>query len=251
MRKHSFFTLLLILFSLLVCCLAEKVFANESGQTVVAVAPKSASLVAHYEFEGNPADTSGVQSATDGILVGNSTYEAGPSGQAIRFDGNDCVNCGNRSSFNLTSQFTITVWIKVNKFEKEYQTIISKGDNSWRLARAGKSNSIEFACNGTAATKWNGTGEVTWAVSSITNLNDGKWHHVAGVFDGSALCLYIDGLLEAAKAAAKSIDISNYDVCIGSNAQAPGRDWNGLIDDVRIYDYALSQAQIVSVMGKS
>jgi TolA-binding protein len=240
-----------MLFGLLLCCFAEKVFANESGHTVVAVAPKSDSLVAHYEFEGNAADTSGVQSATDVILVGNPTYETGPSSQAICFDGDDYVKCGNRSSFNLTSQFTVAAWIKVNKFDKEYQTIISKGDNSWRLARAGKSNSIEFACNGSAAIKWNGKGEVPWAVSNITNLNDGKWHHIAAVFDGSALYLYIDGILEAAKSAAKSIDISNYDVCIGANAQAPGRDWNGLIDDVRIYDYALSQGEIVSVMGKS
>jgi len=250
MRKDTPFRLL-ILFGLPFCCLTGKVFAGGTGQSVVAVAPKSVSLVAQYKFEGNAADTSGVQPASAGILVGSPTYDAGPSGQAICFDGDDYVNCGNRSSFNLTSQLTVTAWIKVNKFDKEYKTIISKGDNSWRLARAGKSNSIEFACDGTAATKWNGTGEVPWAVVGTTSVNDGKWHHIAGVFDGSTLYLYIDGALEAAKNAANSVSISNHNVLIGANAQVPGRDWNGLIDDVRIYDYALSQAEIASVMGKS
>ncbi len=250
MRKDTPFRLL-ILFGLPFCCLTGKVFAGGTGQSVVAVAPKSVSLVAQYKFEGNAADTSGVQPASAGILVGSPTYDAGPSGQAICFDGDDYVNCGNRSSFNLTSQLTVTAWIKVNKFDKEYQTIISKGDNSWRLARAGKSNSVEFACDGTAATKWNGTGEVPWAVVGATSVNDGKWHHIAGVFDGSTLYLYIDGVLEAAKSGANSVSISNHNVLIGANAQVAGRDWNGLIDDVRIYDYALSQAETVSVMGKS
>jgi TolA-binding protein len=244
-----------ILFIIMILCsvifaMTTKTFADMSAQPVGAAAPNSAGLVARYELEGNAAETSGSQPAANGILVGNPTYEAGPSGQAICFDGDDYVNCGNRSSFNLTKQLTIAAWIKVNKLDKEYQTIISKGDNSWRLARAGKSNSIEFACDGTAIIKWNGKGEVPWAVIGTTNVNDGKWHHIAGVFDSSALYLYIDGVLEAAKSTVNSISISNYDVCIGTNAQIPARNWNGLIDDVRIYDYALSQAEIVGVMGK-
>jgi TolA-binding protein len=223
--------------------------AEESAQTVTAAIPTK-TPIAWWKLDGNADDVTG--NNNNCIVSGNPTYQAGVFGQAIGLDGEgDYVDCGNKATLSLTNQLTLTAWIKVDKFDKEYQTIISKGDNSWRLARAGKSNSIEFACNGTTATKWNGVGEVPWGVSSITNLNDGKWHHVVGVFDGSALYLYIDGVLEAAKAAAKSIDISNYDVCIGVNAQAPGRDWNGLVDDVRIYDYALSQAEIVSVMDKS
>jgi TolA-binding protein len=157
----------------------------------------------------------------------------------------------NGALFNLTKQLTVAAWINISQFDKKYQTIISKGDNSWRLARAGDSDTIEFACNGTATTNWDGSGEVPWAVIGTTSVNDGKWHHIAGVFDGSALYLYIDGILEAAKAAGNSVDTSNYEVYIGENAQVPGRQWNGLIDDVRIHNYALSQAEIVSLMGKS
>jgi tetratricopeptide (TPR) repeat protein len=227
-------------------------FADTSTEMVRAAAPDPAGLVAHYEFEGDAVDTAGLQPPVNGTLIGNPTFEAGVFGLAIGLDGDsDYVDCGNGSFFNITDRLTVTAWIKVGQFDKQYQTIISKGDNSWRLARAGKSNKIEFACNGTAANKWNGTGEVPWAVTSVTDVNDGKWHNIAGVFDGSGLYLYVDGILEAAKAAAKSINISSHNVFIGANAQVPGREWNGFIDDVRIYNYALSQAEIVSIMGEN
>jgi hypothetical protein len=198
--------------------------ADVSAQTIKAIAPNPTGLLAHYAFEGNASNSSGLAPAGNGILVGGPTYKPGVIGQAIDLDGSgDYVNCGNGSLFNLTKQLTIAAWIKVNNFDKKYQTIISKGDNSWRLARAGDSDSIEFACNGTAATKWDGVGEVPWAVTGTTSVNDGKWHHIAGVFDASALYLYIDGILEAAKAAGNCVDVSRYEVCIGENAQVPGR----------------------------
>lgn len=245
-HPHRIWLLCLILVSLL----TPSSFAGTSIQTIKAAPPDPSGLVAHYPFEGNASNASAWSPVGNGTLVGDPAYQAGVFGQAIQLDG-DYVRCGNGSLFNLTKQVTIAAWIKVNHFDKEYQTIISKGDNSWRLARAGDSDAIEFACNGTATTKWDGSGEVPWAVTGTASVNDGKWHHVAGVFDGSGLYLYIDGILESAKAAANSIDVSNYEVRIGENTQVPGRQWNGLIDELRIYNYGLSQREIVSLMGKS
>ncbi|MHC4545586.1 MAG: LamG-like jellyroll fold domain-containing protein [Planctomycetota bacterium] len=241
-----------VLSGLLLFTAPNPCLADASTETVRAIAPNPSGLIAHYEFEGDAVDTSGFQPLANGTLFGNPTFVAGVFGQGIDLDGyGDYVDCGNASYFDITEQITVTAWIKVVEFDKKYQTIISKGDDSWRLARAGKSNRIEFACNGTSANKWNGIGEVPWAISSTTDVNDGKWHHIVGVFDGTFLYLYIDGALEAAKGAAKSIYISSYNVCIGANAQVPGCDWNGLIEDMRIYNYALSQAEIVSIMGKN
>ena len=227
-------------------------FADSSTETVRAVNPDPACLVAHYEFEGDTVDTSGFQPPANGTLIGNPTFEDCIFGRGINLDGeSDYVDCGNESYFDITEQITVAAWIKVNELDKKFQTIIAKGDNSWRLARVSDSNNIEFACNGTAATRWTGVGEIPWAVSGTKSVNDGKWHHIAGVFDGTKLYLYIDGVLEAAKSAAKSIDVSSHNVFIGANAQVPGREWNGFIDDVRIYNYALSQVEIVSIMGEN
>ncbi|MBW8042472.1 MAG: LamG domain-containing protein, partial [Planctomycetes bacterium] len=241
-----------VLSGVLLIMAATECLADASAETVSAAAPNPSGLVAHYEFEGDAVDTSGFQQPAEGTLVGNPTFEAGVLGRGINLDGeSDYVNCGNKSSFNLTNQLTVAAWIKVNEFDKKYQAIITKGDNSWRLGRAGSSNNIEFACNGTAITRWTGWGVVPWSVLGTTSVNDGKWHHIVGVFDGTGLFLYIDGGLEAAKGAGNSIDINSHDMYIGANAQVPGREWNGLIDDVRIYNYALSQAEIVSIMGRS
>ncbi|MBW8041405.1 MAG: tetratricopeptide repeat protein [Planctomycetes bacterium] len=231
---------------------AGQCFADASAETVSAAAPNPSGLVAHYEFDGDAADISGFQPQANGTLIGNPTYGSGVYGKAIDLDGDgDYVDCGNESFFDINDLITITAWIKVNEFDKKHQAIITKGDNSWRLARVGDSNSVEFACNGTATTRWTGEGEVPWAVLGTTSVNDDKWHHIAGVFDGTQLYLYIDGVLEAAKSATNSINISKHKVYIGANAQVPGREWNGSIDDVRIYNYALSQAEIVSIMGIS
>jgi len=245
----KFSTLLPILFCVLFFKMAGKSFAGTSTETVKAVVPNASGLVGHYEFEGNTNDSAGT---IHGTLYGDPTYGTGVFGQAINLDGDgDYINCGKATSFDLVKQITVAAWIKVGMFDKKYQTIISKGDNSWRLGRAGSTNNIEFACNGTAITRWTGWGEVPWSVLGTTSVYDGKWHHIVGVFDGTGLFLYIDGVLEAAKGAGNSIDVSSYDMCIGTNAQVPDREWNGLIDDVRIYNYALSQAEIASLIGKS
>ena len=66
----------------------------------------------------------------------------------------------------------------------------------------------------------------------------------AGVYDGSELRLYIDGALDASARTQGSINVNTYPVYIGGNAEEPDRDWNGLIDDVRVYDYALSEVEV-------
>ena len=80
------FLLSTVLFGLLFLVIPGKCFADASTETVRAVAPDPAGLVAHYEFEGDAADTSGFQPRADGTLVGNPTFEAGVFGQAIALD---------------------------------------------------------------------------------------------------------------------------------------------------------------------
>jgi len=94
--------------------------ADVSAQTIKAIAPDPTGLLAHYAFEGNASNSSGLGPAGNGILVGGPTYKAGVIGQAIDLDGSsDYVNCGNGSLFNLTKQLTVAAWIKVNQFDKK------------------------------------------------------------------------------------------------------------------------------------
>ncbi|HUU17109.1 MAG TPA: LamG domain-containing protein [Sedimentisphaerales bacterium] len=198
------------------------------------------SLVAWYRFDGNALDSSGNE--LHGTEMGNPTYEAGVFGQAISLDGDgDYVDCGAPPEFDITDYITFTYWIKVVEFDKEWNTVLSRGDNSWRSSRAGLNNFMEAAVDGT-------TGGYTYGV---TPVDDGEWHHVGWVYDGTMNYLYVDGEVDATEASTGQITVSSFPLYIGDNSDATGRFWTGLIDDVQIYNRALSQEEVQRVMQAS
>jgi hypothetical protein len=77
-----------------------------------------------------------------------------------------------------------------------------------------------------------------------------EWHHVCGTYDKANIRLYIDGMEDPAGPTAYSggITTNNFDVFIGENAEKKGRYWKGLIDDVRIYNYALRPGEVAQLM---
>ena len=84
------------------------------------------------------------------------------------------------------------------------------------------------------------------AVSSVT-IEAGDWVHVAGSFDKFAVKVYVNGSLAGTTGLSGPINVENQPVTIGAHCacQPSDRNWfNGLIDDVRLYDAALSQEEI-------
>jgi len=197
-------------------------------------------LVAWYRFDGDATDSSG--NDLHGTEMGDPTYEAGVFGQAINLDGTgDYVDCGLDPKFDITDFITFTYWIKVNAFDKQWNTVISRGDDSWRSSRAGLESYMEAAVGGTA-------GNYTFG---ITPVDDGEWHHIGWVYDGTMNYLYLDGEVDATEVNSGQITVSSYPLYIGDNSQATGRFWNGLIDDVMIFNRALSHEEIQDIMLSS
>jgi WD40 repeat protein/serine/threonine protein kinase/tetratricopeptide (TPR) repeat protein len=191
-------------------------------------------------FGGTADDSSG--NGHIGKLVGDPQWQptGGQIGGTLEFDGDgDYVNLGEEPDFDITGQITVTAWVKVNEFDSNWAAIVTKGDSAWRLHQNEDTNGLGFACSGLAGdvTEW---GDVLGKVS----VNDDQWHHAAGVYDGAKLCLYIDGQLDNFAAASGNININDEPVYIGENSEESGRYWNGLIDDVRIYSYALNEEEI-------
>jgi len=197
-------------------------------------------LVAWYRFDGDASDSSG--NNLHGIEMGDPTYEAGVFGQAISLDGDgDYVDCGLDPKFDITDQITFMYWIKVVALDKEWNTVLSRGDDSWRSSRADFNNFMEAAVGGTSGNYLYG----------VTPVDDGQWHHIAAVYDGTTFYLYADGALDASEPSTGQITASSYPLYIGDNSQATGRFWNGLIDDVMIFNRALSEEEIQRLIQSS
>ena len=139
---------------------------------------------------------------------------------------------------------TIEAWFRVDTFDTAWQTIVSKGDNSWRLSRNNLTNTLHF---GLGSRTLNGT----------IDVNDGEWHHVAAVYNDTGLAndtmsLYIDGVLDTtAQVLTAGFPQNNFPAMIGENSQVTGRHFNGQIDEVRIWSTPRSAAQIQENMQRS
>jgi hypothetical protein len=81
-------------------------------------------------------------------------------------------------------------------------------------------------------------------------VDDDKWHHVGAVYDGATFYLYVDGELDSSEESTGNITVSSYPLYIGNNSQNTDREWTGLIDEVVIYNRALSVGEIRYLAGK-
>ncbi|MBP7053251.1 MAG: PASTA domain-containing protein [Phycisphaerae bacterium] len=179
----------------------------------------------------------------DGTVKGNPVWlpEGGMLDGALQLDGDaDYVEIGNHADFDLTEQMTVSAWIQVDTFDRQWHAIVTKGDSAWRLHRYRGYNTIGF--------HYTRPGTTYAAANGVRSVNDGQWHHVAGTFDGSTICLYIDGTLDAFSATSGPMATNSYPVMIGENAQTRGRYFKGLMDEVRIYNVALSESSVVKAM---
>ncbi|MHC4740183.1 MAG: LamG-like jellyroll fold domain-containing protein, partial [Planctomycetota bacterium] len=183
----------------------------------------------------------------DGTLVGSPPWtDDAERGWCLDFTGeNNYVTLPNESFFDITSNVSVMGWMKASYVDwRNFSTIIAKGKDptGWALQKAGKTNAMSFYV-AASGMPWDG-------IKAGTNVFDGQWHHVAGVYDGSNAYIYIDGGLDSNSVGCSgSITTNDWDVYIGENSQSldegtSAREWEGLIDDVRIYNYALTQSEV-------
>jgi tetratricopeptide (TPR) repeat protein len=203
-------------------------------------------LVAWWKFDRQDTQQVRDHSGNDlhGRFVGDARLVSDPErGEVLSLDGKgDFVDCGRDVRFNLTDTLSICAWIKPRVFNKKHQALVSNGDRGWNLNRQAYTNHMQFVCFGIQKAEPQGS---PWAdLGGQRELSDGRWHHLVGVYDGSRLSLYVDGELDATIGAAGCVRTNDRPVFIGENSEETNREWDGLIDDVRIYSYALSAKEI-------
>jgi len=193
-------------------------------------------LVAYYSFDDCSAkDLSG--NGNDGIIYGAKCVD-GKFGKALRFDGvDDYVEVPDSPSLDITDEITIEVWVKGYGFAGDFRQIVGKSPDTVLRhlnfaydLRVDKAGPLRFSIN---------NGDWQYVLATI---EEGKWYHVVGTYDGSEMRLYVNGELKDTKSVSGSIITNDAPVSIG---RLPTDDyWNGIIDEVRIYNRALSEEEI-------
>jgi len=195
-------------------------------------------------------DSSGY--SNNGTISGGATFTTGISGSALSFDGiDDYVNAGNGASLSLNDNngFTLEIWFKSTANSAGFVTKQTMGSGmqnaDWQFGfkiwdSGGTNGHVAFM------TFSNGTtyGSIDY-LESTTAMNDNQWHHAVVVGNSVNRYLYIDGVLNTSKSKVYSIYYnSNTFVWLGYSSSSGQKYYNGTIDEVRIYNQALSAFEI-------
>ncbi len=251
---------------------AADIAALKAGTKPTAL-PASAGLIADWDFNTAPAGNAGLAvglvsawsfdgNLNDGVGVHNGTakgtrpvsYVAGRDGfgQAIKLNGivGGVTNTdqyiditgGNPADLDFAKgSVSIAGWFKVGGFDHDWQALISKGEgSSYRIARRGSAGNLAYA---------GGVGE---GADDVPAVNDGAWHQFVAVTDASGksfgTALYLDGVLHGVitNAAVLASNPTKH-LFIGENPDSTGRQWNGEIDDVGIWNRVLSATEVAAL----
>jgi len=198
-----------------------------------------AGLVGWWKFDETKGEIAKDSSGGNhnGTLNGDARWTKGKIGGAIELDGNgDFVQIADKA-FDIGGQVTIACWVNIHSVPHDYTAIVTKGDSSWRLSTLGSQRKFHASVN-----DWN-----KLVVDGSAMVNTNEWHHVVMVYNNKEVRLYVDGKLDVTKSWKWGIARNGFDVLIGENAERKNRFFDGLIDDVRIYNYALKENDIMAL----
>jgi hypothetical protein len=215
-----------------------------------------ADLVGHWRLDGSATDSSG--NGHDGEIFGEPKWVDGKIGGAMELDGDDWLEMPGTSAADgfaaLDGEVTWAAWFKTSN-SGVLNTLMAQGPAG--AAHIQGNRSINIEASGVIMIRAHSVGALT-SLNSIAVVNDGEWHHVVVTIafetDGTndTMKVYIDGDLsigyetDTVNINQHSGPAADFIVTLGARGSTP---FNGLIDDVRIYDHILSDVEIFSVMA--
>lgn len=215
-------------------------------------------IVSWWKGEGNAADVMGVSNAT---VQGGAAFAEGRVGQAFSFNGVDQYVEENSppSALNIgTQSWTIAAWVQTSYAGASAQEIVSRYACGWNCQQnnAGaalyelnldETGRAQFSVRSTPHTQG-------FTATDTLDIRDGKWHFVAGVLDRavSEIRIIVDGHVRTTVSSAGLEEISDVGSPLEIGRQfkqgwgSPGNYFNGLIDEVAIFNRELSAQEIYS-----
>jgi hypothetical protein len=178
----------------------------------------------------------------DGTIAG-ATWATGKFGQGLDFDGTDYVEIASSDELKLTGDFTVEAWVKADEWPSAVMVILRKGATSPQprmnyLLRKDDKNRPCFQVHST-------TTDSNFALGDSSDWGPNQWYYLAGVWEGTRIKIYVNGVLEGDSTASGTPQTDNNVLHIGDNTTGGAR-WRGLIDEVRISRRALSASEIAA-----
>jgi hypothetical protein len=199
--------------------------------------PPPPNMASWWPGDGNAND---IQGSNNGTLQNGATFAPGMVGQAFSFDGiDDYVRATDTGLPFGGAARTLDFWLKPG-FNARVPVIygnFAPSDAFYVLVNGGN------ACIG----QWGGgpPGEPC----GPTNVADGNWHHVAMTYDGgSSVLLYVDGALESSVTKTYTTTQTGK-LYMGSTVEGSQEYYTGLVDEVEIFNRALSQSEIAAIVN--
>jgi uncharacterized Zn-binding protein involved in type VI secretion len=191
--------------------------------------------IATWSFE----ESSGNQISDNHIRL------SGKTGSAISFDGsNDYIRIKDNSSLDLTNAITLSAWIYPTSWPSTYPRIVSK-----EVTNTAAPYALELDNSGKRALLclFIGTSE-SCVDSGVNSISLKQWYYVVGTWDGTSSKIYINGVLKNSAALTGTMSATANNITIGSNP-SNNRQFAGIIDGVKIYNYALTGSDISTAYG--
>ncbi|MEK7464661.1 MAG: LamG-like jellyroll fold domain-containing protein [Patescibacteria group bacterium] len=210
----------------------EGVFQNEISNGLIGEwkFDEATSSVSTTTFDSTGNNNSGI--LTNGPLRASSTCKASA---CLSFDGDD--DYVNVSSLTYSNNVTMSVWFKGG----------SQTASDWNYWIRSGNIVFEFGTYGDGITFKDNIASGTPSVSGGTTFVDNEWHHAVGVVSSTEMQIWVDGVLRQSRTdypGGQSHTSVNHR--IGGNGTSP-RGWSGFIDDARIYNRALTPAEILTL----
>lgn len=199
-------------------------------------------LVAHFPFDGNANDSSG--NNNHGVVHG-ATLAAdrrGTPNSAYQFDGaTNYIEVPTGPSLSFQQSTTINFWMKIELFFGREQYPISHGnwENRWKASISNRR--LRWTVKTNSGVK---------DVDSETELATNTWYNVTVLYSGSDVEIYLNGELDAFTTWSGTLLTTPISLTIGQVLPTnPNYNFAGELDDIRIFNYALSVAQIEQLAG--
>jgi serine/threonine protein kinase len=219
-----------------------RLVTNADDSKLPQAVPAPAGLVSWWRAEGNAKDAWG---GNHGRVVGNVSYTLGQVGLAFKFNGTDQVEVAGAPDLDFTTAVTLEAWIKPSSLYLDggFGALIAKGRGTTRsyYLFLSSQRALRLSYNTTAET------DVTLDTEADT-VPVGQFSHVAAVIDTASgiMRIYFNGQLVAARATAGPLVANTQPLTLGL---ADKHGFYGLIDEPAVYNRALSQVEIQSIVN--